>query len=99
MVKTPKATEIIYQSSKYCQDKSIFAEYANMLVNFCLKMKDAEIGRERIDYFEVGWQEDLTPRQLALRFDNWLTDECFFEERMPDLKRAAWCQLHINPLK
>jgi len=71
----------------------------NVLVNFRLKMKDAEIGREIIDYFQLDWQEDLTPNQLASRFNDWLTDESFFEDRIPDLRRARFCQLHINPLK
>ena len=73
------------------------AEIKDMTVKFCLKMRHARIGETAVDYFELGWQEDLTPCQLASRFHIWLNDKTFLEERLPDLKEAAFCQLFINP--
>ncbi len=68
-----------------------------MQVQFSLKMKEAKIRGEMIDYFELEWKEDLTPRQLAARFHIWLSDNSFIEKRLPDLQEAAFCQLFINP--
>jgi len=69
-----------------------------MQVQFSLKMKDARIRNEYVDYFELQWSEDLTPRQLASRFHVWLSDNSFISNRIPDLQDAAYCQLFINPL-
>jgi len=68
-----------------------------MQVQFSLKMKDARIGNEYVDYFELEWKEDLTPKQLAVRFHSWLSDDNFISSRLPDLQDAAYCQLFINP--
>lgn len=68
-----------------------------MQVQFSLKIKDALIGGVAIDYFELEWKEDLTPRQLATRFNCWLNDNSFIRDRFPDLQDAAFCQLLINP--
>ena len=71
----------------------------SMQVQFSLKMRDAIIRDELIDYFELEWKEDLTPRQLATRFHTWLSDHSFLITRLPDLQDAAYCQLFINPLQ
>ena len=71
----------------------------NMQVLFSLKMKDAIISNEFVDYLELEWKEDLTPRQLASRFHTWLSDNTFISRRLPDLQDAAYCQLFINPLQ
>jgi hypothetical protein len=60
-------------------------------------MRDALIGDAVVDYLELGWQEELTPRQLAARFQAWLNDSTFIERKLPDLKEAAFCQLFISP--
>lgn len=70
-----------------------------MQVKFSLKMMDATVGDRVIDYFELEWKEDLTPRQLAVRFNSWLSDQSFLTTRLPDLQDAAYCQLFINPLQ
>jgi len=70
-----------------------------MQVQFSLKMKDALIREVEIDYFELEWKEDLTPRQLAARFNSWLSDNSFIKNRFPDLQDATFCQLLINPLQ
>ena len=70
-----------------------------MIVQFSLKMKDAWIGDNLVDYLELEWHEDLTPRQLAARFHVWLNDQTFIERQIPDLREAAYCQLFINPLQ
>jgi hypothetical protein len=68
-----------------------------MQVQFSLKMKDAMIGNNLVDYFELQLKEDLTPRQLAIRFHSWLSDNTFIANRLPDLQDASYCQLFINP--
>jgi len=68
-----------------------------MNVKFCLKAKDAVIGGREVDYLELSWQEDLTQKELASRFNTWLHDQTFVERNLPDLKEAAYCQLLINP--
>jgi hypothetical protein len=70
-----------------------------MIVQFSLKMKDAWIGDDLVDYLELEWHENLSPRQLASRFHVWLNDQTFIERQMPDLREAAFCQLLINPLQ
>ncbi len=76
-----------------------FAEIKNIMnVRFCLKMKNAHIGEDIIDFLELEWHEELTPRQLAARFHVWLNDQDFVERQLPDLKEAAYCQLSINPV-
>jgi hypothetical protein len=68
-----------------------------MQVQFSLKMRNARIRNEYFDYVELEWKEDLTPRQLAVRFHTWLSDNTFISTRLPDLQDAAYCQLFINP--
>jgi len=67
-------------------------------VRFSLKMKDALIGNDIIEFLELEWHEQLTPRQLASRFHSWLNDQYFIERQMPDLREASYCQLSIDPL-
>jgi len=62
-------------------------------------MKDARIGDNIVDFFELEWHEQLTPRQLAARFHVWLNDQYFVERQLPDLREATYCQLSIDPLK
>jgi hypothetical protein len=68
-----------------------------MQVKFCLKMKNAVIGKKYVQYFEMNWQEDLNSQELAERFDVWLNDETFMKYKLPDLKEAGFCQLLIDP--
>ncbi len=70
-----------------------------MKVQFSLKMKEAWIGDNLVDYLELEWHENLTPVQLAARFHVWLNDQTFIERQMPDLRKATYCQLFINPLQ
>jgi len=70
-----------------------------MRVRFSLKMKDAVIGENQVDFLELEWLEHLTPRQLATRFHVWLNDQEFVERQLPDIKDATYCQLSIDPLK
>jgi hypothetical protein len=90
-------TTLIYPSLFSCQENTITAEKINMKVKFCLKMKKALVGTISVDYLEINWQEDLNQEQLAGRFNTWLYDESFIEQRLPDLKEAAYCQLMIDP--
>lgn len=68
-----------------------------MKVRFSLKMKDARIGEETIEYLQLDWHEQLTPKQLAARFHVWLNDHEFVGRQLPDLKDATYCQLSIDP--
>ena len=70
-----------------------------MKVRFSLKMKDALIGDDVVDFLELEWHEQLTPRQLAARFHVWLNDHDFVERQLPDLREATYCQLSIDPLE
>jgi len=70
----------------------------NMQVDFCLTIKDAVISGNYIDFLELKWREELSPVQLAGRFNRWLYDEEFINESMPDLNRAERCLLSITPL-
>jgi hypothetical protein len=70
-----------------------------MKVDFCLTIKDAQISNKLIEHFELTWREDLTPIQLAGRFNQWLYDEDFLENSIPDLDRVGYCMLSINPLQ
>lgn len=67
-------------------------------MRFSLKMRDALIGERMIDFLELEWHEQLTPRQLAARFHIWLNDRYFVERQLPDLRDASYCQLFIDPL-
>ena len=69
-----------------------------MKVEFCLTIKDAVISGDRIEYLEFKWREDLSPVQLAGRFNRWLYDDDFVQDSLPDLNRAERCLLSINPL-
>lgn len=69
----------------------------NMKVDFCLTIDNAVISGKIIDYLELRWQEDLSPGQLAGRFNRWLYDEEFIKDSLPDLHQAAHCLLSINP--
>jgi hypothetical protein len=60
-------------------------------------MKNALIGTISVDYLEINWEEELTRKQLAGRFQAWLNDETFIQRRLPDLKEASFCQLLIDP--
>jgi hypothetical protein len=62
-------------------------------------MKDALIGNEVVDFLELQWHESLSPRQLASRFNVWLSDQTFMRRQMPDLQDATFCQLFIDPLQ
>jgi hypothetical protein len=70
-----------------------------MTVRFKLTMRDAWIGNELVDFLELQWHESLSPRQLASRFNAWLSDQTFISRQMPDLRGASYCQLFIDPLK
>jgi hypothetical protein len=61
-------------------------------------MKDAIIGNTTVEFLELCWQEDLDSQGLADRFRTWLSDQMFIEQRLPDLRQAAFCQLTIDPL-
>lgn len=69
-----------------------------MQVQFSLKMKDALIEDNEIDYLQLDWQESLTPKELADYFNQWLSDQTFIERKLPELIDASYCQLFINPL-
>ncbi|MCP4580980.1 MAG: hypothetical protein GY839_05140 [candidate division Zixibacteria bacterium] len=69
-----------------------------MQVDFCLTIFDAIISGDSVDYFELKWSEDLSPVQLAGRFNRWIYDDEFIRDRLPDLSRAGRCLLSINPL-
>jgi len=69
-----------------------------MRVDFCLTIKNAIIADRQIDYFQLSWCEDLTPLQLAGRFNRWLYDDDFLSRTLPDLHHAGVCTLSINPL-
>jgi len=69
-----------------------------MKVDFCLTIIDAVISGDPIDYFELKWSEDLSPVQLAGRFNRWIYDDEFIRNRLPDLNQAGRCLLSINPL-
>jgi hypothetical protein len=68
-----------------------------MNVTFCLKARDAVINGKEIEYLELSWQEELTKKELASRFQTWLHDQTFVERNLPDLREASYCQLLINP--
>lgn len=68
-----------------------------MEVKFALKMKQAEIKDICVEYFEIGWKENLSAPELADRLNLWLNDEGFLQQRLPDLKDAAFCELTIDP--
>ncbi len=70
----------------------------NMTVDFSLILNNAVISGRNIEYLELKWQEELSPKQLAGRFDKWLYDDEFISESMPDLLSAGRCLLTINPL-
>jgi hypothetical protein len=80
-----------------CQGKSPPSEKINMQVKFRLKMENAVIGTKYVRYFEIEWQENLSRKELAERFNAWLNDEFFIRNRLPDLKEAGFCQLQIDP--
>jgi hypothetical protein len=48
-----------------------------MLVDFNLTIKNAQILNTEVEHFELTWREDLTPVQLANRFNRWLYDDDF----------------------
>jgi hypothetical protein len=68
-----------------------------MRVNFCLTMKNAVISDKQVDYFQLVWSEDLTPVQLAGRFNKWLYDDEFIHKSIPDIDHIGYCMLSINP--
>jgi len=70
-----------------------------MKVDFCLMINEAVIMDKEIEYLELRWQEDLSPVQLAGRFNRWLYDEEFIKESLPDLASAGRCLLSINPFR
>jgi hypothetical protein len=80
------------------QEKYFEADTRNMQVQFCLKMKDALIQSTSVDYLELEWQEELSPKDLADCFNQWIGDHTFIQRRLPDLQQAEYCQLFINPL-
>ena len=69
-----------------------------MIVDFKLTLKNAVVSDKFIDFLELQWQEDLSPVQLAGRFNKWLYDDEFVRENLPDLARAGQCLLFISPL-
>jgi len=69
-----------------------------MIVEFGLTMKNAEISGVFVDYFELRWLEELSSAQLARRFNQWLYDDEFISDRLPDLNNADHCLLSISPL-
>jgi hypothetical protein len=69
-----------------------------MKVEFSLTMKNAEISGAFVDYFELRWLEELSSAQLARRFNQWLYDDEFISERLPDLCNADHCLLSISTL-
>jgi hypothetical protein len=69
-----------------------------MKVDFCLIIDNAVISGRKFDYLELKWQEELSPVQLAGRFNQWLYDDEFIQQNIPDLCRASRCLLSINPL-
>ncbi|OQX91726.1 MAG: hypothetical protein B6D58_06640 [candidate division Zixibacteria bacterium 4484_95] len=61
-------------------------------------MKNADISGVSVDYFELRWLEELSSVQLARRFNQWLYDDEFLSDRLPDLTNADHCLLCISPL-
>lgn len=70
-----------------------------MLVDFNLTIKNAQISNNEIEHFELTWREDLTPVELAGRFNQWLYDDDFIANSLPDLEQVGYCMLTINPLQ
>ncbi|NLI14786.1 MAG: hypothetical protein GX409_00715 [candidate division Zixibacteria bacterium] len=70
-----------------------------MLVDFNLTIKNAQILNTEVEHFELTWREDLTPVQLANRFNRWLYDDDFLINSFPELDHAGYCVLTINPLQ
>jgi len=69
-----------------------------MQVDFCLTIRDAQIFNNHVEHFELTWREELTPVQLAGRFNSWLYDDEFIHRSIPDLSRMGYCMLSITPL-
>jgi hypothetical protein len=84
---------------KFCQEFSGRFDNKNMLVDFCLTIKNAQILNNDVEHFELTWREDLTPVQLAGRFNQWLYDEDFLMNSLPELDQVGYCMLSINPLQ
>ena len=70
----------------------------SMKVDFRLTIKNAVVSGKSIDFFELNWREELSTVQLAGRFNQWLYDDEFIQDKLPDLKQAGQCLLSINPL-
>jgi hypothetical protein len=69
-----------------------------MRVDFCLTMKNAIISGQQVEYFQLDWHEDLSPVQLAGRFNQWLYDDDFIHKSIPGVNHIGYCMLSINPL-
>jgi hypothetical protein len=69
-----------------------------MQVDFRLTIKNAQILDNHVEHFELAWREDLTPVQLAGRFNRWLYDEEFIRDSIPEISQIGYCMLSINPL-
>ena len=68
-----------------------------MKVYFSLTIKNGVISGKSIEFFEVKWCEELTSVQLAGRFNQWLYDDEFVKNKLPDLNHASQCLLSIDP--
>ena len=69
-----------------------------MQVDFRLTIKNAVIADQNVQHFELIWREDLTPIQLAGRFNQWLYDDDFVMRSLPEMDQAGYCLLSITPL-
>ncbi len=69
-----------------------------MKVDFSLIIKDAVISGRFVEYFELRWYEEISPVQLAGRFNRWLYDDEFIQNSLPDLDQAGHCLFSINPM-
>jgi len=70
----------------------------NMKVDFRLTIKNGVISGKSVDFFELKWSEELSSIQLAGRFNQWLYDDEFIKDKLPDLNQASQCLLSINPM-
>jgi len=69
-----------------------------MKVDFSLTIKNAIISGKSVDFFELKWSEELSSVQLAGRFNQWLYDDEFIKDKLPDLNQASHCLLSITPI-
>lgn len=67
-------------------------------VDFSLTVRDALISGRRVDYLQLRWREELTPVELAGRYNRWLYDDDFVGRQLPDIIGASQLLLSISPL-